>query len=63
MKRLSAILRSFRQDRRGVISIEFGILATVLLGMLFGGVEYGRYILTNQKADRATASVGDMISQ
>lgn len=56
-------VRRFREDKKGSISIEFGILASVLIVMLFSGMEYGRYILLNQKADKAVAGVGDMVSQ
>lgn len=56
-------IRRFREDKKGSISIEFGVLASVLLVMLFSGMEYGRYILLNQKADKAVAGVGDMVSQ
>jgi len=56
-------LRRFRENRKGSISIEFGILASVLIGILFSGMEYGRFILVNQQADKAVAGVGDMVSQ
>ena len=35
------VLRRFQRDRRGVVSIEFGILASVLVGILFGAVLFG----------------------
>ena len=53
----------FRKDNRGVIGIEFGFFAILMIGVTFGGVEFGRYILLGHKADRAMASVGDMVSQ
>ena len=56
-------IKRFREDRKGSISIEFGILASVLIGILFSGMEYGRFILVNQQADKAVAGVGDMVSQ
>ena len=56
-------VRRFREDKKGSISIEFAILASVLIGMLFSGLEYGRFILVHQKADKAVAGVGDMVSQ
>jgi len=65
MKMLSKFrcLDRFREDRKGSISIEFAVLASVLIGILFSGVEYSRFILLNQKADKAVAGVGDMVSQ
>jgi len=63
MKRLWNRMRGFRDDRQGAISIEFGILATVLIGILFGAVDFSRYILTQHKTDKAVAAVGDMITQ
>jgi len=56
-------IRRFRNDRKGSISIEFGILASVLIGILFSGMEYGRFLLVNQQADKAVAGVGDMVTQ
>lgn len=63
MNRVISRLGSFRNDRRGSISIEFAVLAAMLIGVLFSSIEYGRYIITTQKVDKTVASVGDMITQ
>ena len=61
--RATNCLRRFQKDKRGAIAIEFGILVSVLIGILFSAVEYSRYILVQHKAEKSTAAVGDMVSQ
>lgn len=63
MKRLLHGLRSVKRDDKGSISIEFGILASVLIVMLLSGVEFGRFLIAGQKADRSVAVVSDMVAQ
>jgi len=61
--RARARLSRFRGDKRGVIGIEFAFFSILTIGVLFAGVEFGRFILIGQKADRAMASVADMVTQ
>jgi len=63
MKCLVNGLRSVKRDDKGSISIEFGILASVLIVMLLSGVEFGRFLIAGQKADRSVAVVSDMVAQ
>lgn len=63
MKRLVTGLRTVKRDEKGSISIEFGILASVLIVMLLSGIEFGRFLIAGQKADRSVAVVSDMVSQ
>lgn len=62
MKVVRAIRRFLREDR-GAIAIEFGLVISTLIVILMGCFEAGRYILLNQKLDRTSSSVADLISQ
>ena len=55
--------RRFIQNDGGALSIEFGILAPVLIGMLLAGVEFGRYVSTHQKAEHAVSTVANLVTQ
>jgi len=63
MKCLASGLRTIKRDEKGSISIEFGILASVLVVMLLSGLEFGRFLIAGQKADRSVAVVSDMVAQ
>lgn len=56
-------LRSFARDTSGVTIIEFAFVVPVVLFMLLGTFELGRYMLINQKLDRAAATMSDLISR
>jgi len=56
-------IRSFLKEDRGAIAIEFGLVISALIVILMGCFECSRYILLNQKLDRTSASVADLISQ
>src|SRR6185312_6144265 len=62
MKAISTIWRFLREDR-GAIAIEFGLVISILIVILMGCFEAGRYILLNQKLDRTSTSVADLIAQ
>jgi Flp pilus assembly pilin Flp len=62
MTAISTIRRFLREDR-GAIAIEFGLVISTLIVILMGCFEAGRYILLNQKLDRTSSSVADLISQ
>lgn len=55
--------RQFRDDRRGVAAIEFGVVMSVVTILLLGGIELSYYLLVRQKLDRAAASMGDLVGQ
>lgn len=61
--RTRARLSRFRGDKRGIVGIEFAFFSVLIIGVMFAGVEFGRFILVGQKADRAMASVADMVTQ
>jgi Flp pilus assembly protein TadG len=62
MKAISRI-RRFLKDDRGVAAIEFGLVISALIVVLTGCFEASRYILLNQKLDRTSSSVADLIAQ
>jgi len=62
MKAISTIRRFLNEDR-GAIAIEFGLVISALMVILMGCFECSRYILLNQKLDRTSSSVADLIAQ
>lgn len=63
MKRLIARGRRFLAAESGAIAAEFGLVISMLIVILMGCYESGRYILLHQKLDRASTSVADLIAQ
>jgi Flp pilus assembly protein TadG len=56
-------IRRFWKEESGVAAIEFGLTISILIVILMGCFEAGRYILLNQKLDRTSTSVVDLIAQ
>ena len=54
--------RLLRSDRGGVM-IEFGFAMPVLVLLMLGGVELGRYVLLHQKLDRTAMTVSDLVAR
>jgi len=59
---ISCILR-FRRDKRGAMVAEFALTLPLLLILVMGGAEVGRFILVNQKLDRAATTMADLVAQ
>jgi Flp pilus assembly protein TadG len=57
------LIRRFWRDDYGAVAIEFGLVISTLIVILMGCFEAGRYILLNQKLDRTSTSVADLIAQ
>lgn len=55
--------RRFRRDERGVSVVEFALLLPVLLALLLGTVTLFDLFRTAQSAEKATFTVGDMLSR
>lgn len=55
-------LAPFRNDRGGVM-IEFGFAMPLLILLLLGGIELGRYVLLHQKLDRTAMTVSDLVAR
>lgn len=62
-RRAAALVRRFGREDDGGILIETAFVMPVLLIMLLGSVEVGRYLIAHQKLERAASSVADLISQ
>jgi hypothetical protein len=58
-------LRFFSLWRRedGVAYIEFALLVPIFLGALYASIELTRYIHINQKLEKATFQVADIVAQ
>jgi hypothetical protein len=61
--RLGDALRRMVVREDGAILVETAFVLPILITMLLGSVEVGRYILVNQKVERAAASVADLVAQ
>lgn len=61
-ERISGGRRRFLKDRRGSIFVETAILMPVLLTILLGGLEVGRFALLQQKLSRTATSMSDMVA-
>lgn len=51
-----------RNDRGGVM-IEFAFAMPLLILLLLGGVELGRFVLLHQKLDRTAMTVSDLVAR
>ena len=60
---MRAICRAFWSDRRGAAMAELAAAMPVLVLLLLGGVEISRFAMLNQKIDRLTTSMGDLVAQ
>lgn len=55
--------RRWRDDERGVSAVEFALLLPLLLAVLLGSVTVFDLFRTAQAAEKATFTVGDMLSR
>lgn len=51
------------RDERGNFMIELGLALPVLLVLLLVGIELTRFVLVNQKVERTSASLADLVAQ
>lgn len=63
IRRMKDMLRWFRRDERGISAVEIAIAVPVALALTMNGIELTRYVLLNQKTERATMTVADLVSQ
>ncbi len=56
-------LKHISHDEKGSILIETALLLPILLILLAGAFEMGRYMLANQKASALAAAISDMVAQ
>ena len=55
--------RCFAGDRRGSVFMELALTIPILVGILVGGVEVGRYLMIHQKLSRLVDSTNDLVAQ
>jgi Flp pilus assembly protein TadG len=60
---IGKFLKKLRADNRGVFAIELAMAAPILVGLSVGGVEITRYVILNQKIERTSAAMADLVSQ
>jgi len=63
MTRRLKTLRKFLKDRHGTLAVEMAMATPVIFGLLVAGVEVTRYVLLNQKVERTSATMADLVSQ
>jgi len=51
------------RNNRGGVMIEFGFAMPLLITLMLGGVELGRYVLLHQKLDRTAMTVSDLVAR
>ena len=56
-------LRHFLRGRRGAAAVEFGLLAPVLVVMLLGVAEAGRFIYLHLKISNVVSNVADIVAR
>ena len=55
--------KALLRDARGGVMIEFGFVMPVLVLLMLGGIEMGRYVLLHQKLDRTAMTVSDLVAR
>ncbi|HEX2842482.1 TadE/TadG family type IV pilus assembly protein [Hyphomicrobium sp.] len=56
-------LRTFWSDVRGVVAVEFGFIAPVLMVLLLGSADLARAIAANRKFELVTSMVSDLVAR
>ncbi len=60
---MNRLLRRIVGDRGGNLAIELAFAMPVLVILLLTGIEFVRFVLVNQKVERTSASLADLVSQ
>lgn len=63
MRCLRQFLTRLWSDRRGALVAEFAASLPMLLILVMSGFECSRFVLLNQKLDRVTTTVADLVAQ
>ena len=53
----------FATDRRGVVLMEFVLVLPVLVLLILGAYDYGRYVLVHQKVQRTSTTIADLVTR
>ena len=62
-RRLWRACRRFKEDRRGSFLVELALTLPVLLIIVIGSFDAGRYVLLHQKLNRAASTMADLVSR
>jgi hypothetical protein len=57
------LITRLRCCRKGTAMLELALVLPVLVTLLISGAEFTRLVIANQKLERVSASVADMVSQ
>lgn len=57
------LLSRFRSDDQAIMMVELALVMPILLLLLLVGVELTRFMIINQKVERASATIADLVSQ
>jgi Flp pilus assembly protein TadG len=60
---VSAWLRDFARDQRGVSAVEFAILLPLMLTLYLGGVEISQAVSADRKTTLVAHTIGDLTAQ
>lgn len=60
--RIPGLLRRLRANRAGVVAAEFAIVSPVLLGLLFGTIEYGLALFSYSSMQTAARDVARQVA-
>lgn len=63
MKHTLNRIKQLHTCRKALSSLEFAFIVPMLITLLVGVFETGRFLLINQKADKVSYTVGDLITQ
>ena len=55
--------RHLVKDKKGSLAVEMAMAMPVLAGLLLSGIEVTRFVMLNQKIERASATMADLVSQ
>ncbi len=60
---IGRFLRRLFGDRRGTLAVELGVALPILLTLALTGIEVTRYVLLNQKIERSSVTLADLVTQ
>ena len=63
MRRLRALLRALRDDRRGVAFVEFALVLPLFIGVTVAGVEIANLMLVNMRVQRLATQMANIVAQ
>lgn len=56
-------VRRLMKNQKGSLAVEMAMAMPILAGLLLSGIEVTRFVLLNQKIERASATMADLVSQ